>query len=139
VIVSSHDCRDDPLTCGLLIFCSPVQSKKVFLYDFRQKDLPVGAVAERPSRGVTPQAARGKATKLPDNGGVLFAAGTSEGLSWPNNSRGLWRNRWWVVIARAEMDGVAEDVPVLTVNGAPSVASRRQSGLPGARARCSPS
>ena len=99
---------------------------EIVVYDFRQEDVPDGAVAEWKSRGVKPQTAKGKATKLPEMGGVLFSAGTTEGLSWPKDNRGLWLNRWWVVIARADMAGVAKDVPAMTVNGAAGGSMRRQ-------------
>ncbi|MDF3129489.1 hypothetical protein P0Y35_09815 [Kiritimatiellaeota bacterium B1221] len=87
------------------------------VFDFRQEDLADGAVTTWTSGGLKPKTATGSATKLANNGGVLFAGGTSQNLSWATDRDAVWLHRWWVVISRADMDGVAGNVPVLTVNG----------------------
>ncbi|WFB37772.1 fibronectin type III domain-containing protein [Kiritimatiellota bacterium B12222] len=97
---------------------SPDLVPETVVVDFRQEDLVDGPVTTWTSGGIKPKTATGTATKLANNGGVLFEAGTSQNLSWSTDRDAVWLHRWWVVISRADMDGVGGNVPVLTVNGA---------------------
>ena len=99
---------------------APELVPETIVFDFRQEDLAQGPVTTWTSGGVKPKTATGSATKLANGGGVLFAGGTSQNLSWATDRDAVWLHRWWVVISRADMDGVAGNVPVLTVNGATS-------------------
>ncbi|WFB37795.1 fibronectin type III domain-containing protein [Kiritimatiellota bacterium B12222] len=99
---------------------SPDLVPETIVFDFRQEDLSQGVVTSWTSGGVKPKTATGTATKLANDGGVLFAGGTSENLSWATDRDAVWLHRWWVVISRADMAGVSANVPVLTVNGAAS-------------------
>ncbi len=105
---------------------SPDLVPEMVVFDFRQEDLAEGPVAEWKSRGVKPKTATGEATRLPNQGGVLFKKGSRQQLAWPTDNDGPWLHRWWVVIARAELNGTESDVPVLAVNGPAGGASHRQ-------------
>jgi hypothetical protein len=105
---------------------SPDLVPEMVVWDFRQEDVADGPVTQWVARGVKPKTATGTATKLPTKGGVLFAANTTQSLSWPADSDAPWLHRWWVIIARARLEGVKGEVPILTVNGASGGAAHRQ-------------
>jgi hypothetical protein len=97
---------------------SPDDIPEAIVIDFRQEDLKEDAITTWTARGVKSITATGHATKLPGMEGVRFSAVGSQRLSWNRDHTALWLNRWWLVIARADQQGVTGTIPVMTVNGA---------------------
>jgi hypothetical protein len=108
-------------------FWTPEIDSELMAVGFFQEDLAEGTVNTWISRGRKSKTATGTATKLANNGGVLFAKGTQQKVSWAADNDAPLLHRWWVVIARFDPTGLTtQHIPVLTVNGAQGGAIHRQ-------------